>query len=252
MPDLFDLISRRWKLISGIIALSLVVAAAITWIKPKEYLSVTTALPANSAISDKGAIFNENIEGLYSALGSPDELDRIVGTAELDTVYLYVADQLNLTKGNRMQAAASIKQNSRVYKSGHGDLRVKAWNKDPQRAADIANAIMQKLSAIYGELLGRNNQQTLQQLIKARSALNPDEQTAAVYDKLIAEYQLMELNKMPPLLIVEKARAAIKPDKPKMFRTLALAAFAGLIFAILLAIILEMKNRTIRDSHTAI
>jgi uncharacterized protein involved in exopolysaccharide biosynthesis len=252
MPDLFDLISRRWKLIAGIIVLSLVVAAAITLVKPKEYLSITTALPANPAISDKGAIFNENIEGLYSALGSPDELDRIVGTAELDTVYLYVTDQLNLAKGNRMRAAALIKQNSRVYKSGHGDLRVKAWHKDAQMAAEIANAIMQKLSAIYGELLGRNNQQTLQQLIKARSSLNPDEQTTAVYDKLIAEYQLMELNKMPPLLIVEKARASIKPDKPRMFRTLVLAAFAGLIFAILLAIILEKRNSLTRDSHTAI
>ena len=29
-------------------------------------------------------------------MGDPDELDRIVGTAQLDTLYLAIADQYNL------------------------------------------------------------------------------------------------------------------------------------------------------------
>ena len=258
MPDLFDLIAKWWKLVLGVLVFSIVIAFVSTWLKPKKYLSITTAIPASTTLSDKGAIFNENIEGLYSAFGSPDDVDRIVGTAELDTVYLAVTDQLNLRTAfeleddaaGRTKAAQMIKQNSKVYKSGHGDLRIKTWDKDPVRAADIANAIMDKLSSIYGELQSRTNQQTLQQLIKAKAALNLSADQLSQYDKLITEYQIMEANKAPALLIVEKARPAIKPDRPRMMTSLLIAAFAAILFSIFLALVLEKKNRTRRDGLT--
>src|SRR5258705_12139165 len=96
MPDLSDLIARWWKRMLAVMILSLLVVGIITFLKPRQYLSVTTAVPASSFASDKGKIFNENIQTLYSTLGTPDDLDRIVGTATLDTVYLFVAYQFNL------------------------------------------------------------------------------------------------------------------------------------------------------------
>ena len=80
----------------AVVILSVAVIGTITFLKPRKYLSVSTAVPASSFAADKSKIFNENIQALYSTLGTPDDLDMILGTARLDTVYLSVTDAFNL------------------------------------------------------------------------------------------------------------------------------------------------------------
>lgn len=96
MPDLFGLLYGWWKQMLLVIVLSLIVVATVLYLKPRKYLSVTTALPAPTYATDKAAIFSDNIQLLYPGIGTPDDLDKIVGTAQLDTVYHYVVDQLAL------------------------------------------------------------------------------------------------------------------------------------------------------------
>ena len=80
----------------AVVLLSSLAVGIITFLKPQLYLSVATAVPASSFLSDKSKIFNDNIQELYSTLGTPDDLDMIVGTSTLDTVYLTVTDEFNL------------------------------------------------------------------------------------------------------------------------------------------------------------
>jgi uncharacterized protein involved in exopolysaccharide biosynthesis len=96
MPDIFYLISKWWKQMLLVVLLSVITAGIIVFLKPLKYLSSTTAIPASSRLSDKARLFNENIEALYSSLGESDDIDIIVGTGQLDTVYLAVTDQFNL------------------------------------------------------------------------------------------------------------------------------------------------------------
>jgi uncharacterized protein involved in exopolysaccharide biosynthesis len=96
MPDLVDIFVRWWKKILFIIIASLLLAAIFVLKKPKKYLSVATAVPASAFASDKGKIFNENIQELYSALGTPDDLDAVSGLGTLDTLYLTICDKLSL------------------------------------------------------------------------------------------------------------------------------------------------------------
>src|SRR5919107_240666 len=91
MPDFIAIMEKWWKPVAAITLTATLLAALVVFILPKEYLSVATALPANSVTTDKGHIFNEGIQELYSSLGTPDELDRFVGTAQLDTIYLAAA-----------------------------------------------------------------------------------------------------------------------------------------------------------------
>jgi hypothetical protein len=143
MPDIATLVKRWWKQIFFTVLLSLLAVGVITFMKPRQYLSVATAVPASSYTSDKSRIFSENIEALYSALGDPDDLDRVLGTAKLDTVYLAVADQFNLfdhykvkEKGDaaRSKSASLLKKNTVVMKSEYGDLKVKVWDTDKNLA----------------------------------------------------------------------------------------------------------------------
>ena len=93
MPDLITVFSKRWKLIAGLTLLSVLIAFVVCLISPKKYLSTATALPANTLIADKARIFNNNIEALYSDFGATDELDKLEGTAALDTIFIAAAEK---------------------------------------------------------------------------------------------------------------------------------------------------------------
>src|SRR5882672_5093484 len=96
MPDLFYLFLKWWKKILSITVLSLAIVTAILYLQPEKYLSVATAVPGNSYAADKASIFNSSIQELYPAMGTTDDLDKIVGTGQLDTAYITVAEQFDL------------------------------------------------------------------------------------------------------------------------------------------------------------
>ncbi|HNC38607.1 MAG TPA: hypothetical protein PK492_04545, partial [Chitinophagaceae bacterium] len=62
------------------------------------------------------------------------------------------------------------------------------------------------------------------------------------YDKLINEYQLMVENKPPALIIVENARPAQYYDQPKILLTLVATAVLSFLFALLTAIVIDIKK----------
>ena len=264
MPDIFYLISKWWKQMFILVLLSLIIVGAITFLKPRQYLSVVTALPVNSALTDKGSIFNENIEALYPALGTSDELDRMVGTGQLDTIYLAVTDKFNLfdhykiagsSFGSRLKAARILKHYSKIYKSGHEELKIKVWDTDRNLAPQLANALFDELQSIYQHIQNSNNISILNTLRSARQkdSLQPGNLTTGnpeqihskrteEYEKLINEYQLMVDARPPALIIVEKAQPALGADRPKKLNILIATFLASFIFSILLSLLLERKN----------
>lgn len=264
MPDISDLFKHWWKQMLAVMISSVLVVGVITFLKPKLYLSVATAVPASSFASDKSKIFNENIQGLYTALGTPDDLDMIIGTSRLDTVYLAVTDQFNLydhykvkEKGQaaRSKAASLLKKDTKVMKSEYGELKVKLWNKDKNLAPQLANAVMDKLKYIHQDLQNAGNLATLQALIKRKEKLqqaadssNTAEKIAELKeqlkqnDQLISEYQLMADTKPPVLITVEKAKPASWPDQPKTMQLLTATAVLAFIFSLLAALVLERRK----------
>lgn len=148
MPDIFYLISRWWKQILVIMVLPIGTVSAIVYFLPEKYLSVTTALPTNPALADKTSVFNENIQIPSPNLGTEAELDIIVGTAQLDTVYFAVAKAFNLwdhyrteEKGDHAvyKAMHLLRQNTNVSKSAYGELKVKVWDTDKNLAPQLGN-----------------------------------------------------------------------------------------------------------------
>lgn len=276
MPDIFDVFFRWWKQILLFVVVSVVVTAIVVFTMNKKYLGMVTALPAATYSTDKAAVFGENVETLYPSLGTSDDLDMILGTAHLDTVYSLVAEQLDLaayfginsSDPERFRKAASIlKEKTKVIKSDYGDLKVKVWDGDRQRAADMANAIMDKLQAIHQQVQTANNQAMLETISKAYSEkqkefqlLNdslPENNSVSQivlakkvslleqvqqYEKLKNQYQLMVDAKPRSLVIVEKATPALWPDKPKPKETLLAAAILSFIFGFFIALLLERRR----------
>ena len=279
MPDLLDLFFRWWKRILLLVIIAVIVAGIAIFFVPKKYLGVATALPAPAYASDKTAVFGQNLQELYSALGTPDELDNILGTAHLDTVYIAVAVKLNLQEHYAMggddfesiqKSAWLLKKRTRVIKTDYGELQVKAWDTDKYFAAVMANAIMEKLQQIYQDVQSANNEIMLSninseldnskseyqklhdsishtdvtgataQLLSARQASVL--QQVQEYEKIRNQYKLMVDARPQALIIIEKARPALKLDEPKPVRVIAITAVLSLFFGLLAAVILERKS----------
>lgn len=276
MPDIVSVIGRRWKLIILLTAVATAVAFLAALLSPKQYLGSVTALPANPVYSDKARIFNPNIEALYAELGTIDDLDRLEGTAKLDTVYLAVANEFNLaahysidtTQGDAPdKAALRLKKNTTINRTGYGELKIKVWDKDNQMAADLANAILRVINGIYRQMQTENMRTILQRLKEetsqqpqntgnpttdttASAGQNstgaPQEKTAASqlyqYQQLIAEYELALKTTPNALLVVEGARPSPWIDKPKTEQVVLFALLGSLLFSVLLAFFVESRR----------
>lgn len=271
MPDLLTIIGRWWKTILAITLLVTAVAFLILLLQPRLYLSEVTALPASGVATDKARIFNNNIEQLYPSIGNPDDLDRVVGTARLDTLYLALAAEKALARHYKMEkekplkVARQLRKHTRVEKSEYGELKVRVWDKDPAMAAALANGFFQKLQQLHQSLQSQGNALVLQRLQEQYRQLQQGytgdldslnggsgdlvqirrrslQDQIAQYEKLMAEYSLMLHTNPQALLVVEPARPAIKADKPRIAQTLLLAAFASLVFGLLLSVALQSRK----------
>ncbi len=279
MPDIFYLIAKWWKQIVAIVFVSLGAVTIVLFTQKEYYLSVSTALPGNSLNADKSRIFSDNIQSLYPSIGTPDELDKIVGTAQLDTVYLAIAGEFDLgthyaikelSSARITKAAALLKKNTSVMKSDYGELKVKVWDTDKMMAASLSNSIMSTLEKIHRNIQNESNLIALQTLragqqkiqlridsipvflrnadiTEATSQQMSQRQKVLIeqvqqYEKLIGEYQLIADSNPAVLIVVEKARSATWPDKPRRMQILIATAFLSLVFALLLVLLLERRK----------
>ena len=241
MPDITELIKKWWKQILAVVVVSSLVVSFIVFSKPLQYVSVVTAVPASSYSSDRSKIFNENVQQLYSTLGTPDDLDLIVGTGNLDTVYLTVAQQYNLYDHYKMnekgdaainKAASILKKNTKVMKSEYGELKVKVWDTDKNLSPQLANAIMDQLQELDSiSVTLPENKMVLQNKLME-------------YEKLIGEFQLMVDSKPPVIIPVERAKGSDWPDRPKRMQILIATAVLSFLFGLFLALILERRKNT--------
>jgi len=277
MPDLFDLIARWWKRILVLVFITIAVATVSVLVIPKKYLGVATALPASTFAQDKTGVFSQNMQSLYSALGTPDDLDMIVGTAHLDTVYRAISENLNLTNhyginksddGSVVKTAQVLKERTRVIKSDYGELKVKVWDRDASWAANLANAIMRKLQQIHQDVQATNNAAMLTRInaeynqkrgeyqLLADSLQHADQGKAELlnvqkasllqqmveYEKLLDQYKLMVGARPQALIIVENATPALKPDKPRPLLVIIGAAVLSVFFGLMAALLLERRR----------
>ena len=253
----------------------------IVFLVPKRYLSVATALPASSYATDKTSVFSQNLQNLYSTIGLPDDLDKIIGTAHLDTAYRSVVAQLDITDhfglsktdANAVSKAASVLQkHTRVIKSDYGELKVKVWDVDRDLAANLANAIMEKLQQMHQDiqtvnnstLLSKINEECLKKKIEYGKLTDSIQhvsnasladlltvqkssllQQIREYENLASQYKLMIEAKPQVLIIIEKATPAVAPDQPKPLQAITAAVILSFLFGILTALILDRRKSVV-------
>jgi len=273
MPDLIYVLTKRWKLVTSITLITVIVALIVALLSPKKYLGVATALPANSMIADKARIFNQNIRELYSDFGTVDELDKLEGTGKLDTLFLAAAETFSLDEHYKIgssaeslyDAALKLKRNSKIARSGYGELKVKVWDTNKNLCAQLANFLMKKIEEIHQHLQNESNILVLAKIKEAfiqkqkefnqvsDSSISPSPvidkaklalvtEQLQMYEKMIDEYQLAIATNAPVLLVVENARPALWPDRPRILQIALLSFFGAFIFSFFIAVFIESKK----------
>ena len=202
-------------------------------------------------------------EALYRELGEPDELDKIEGTAKLDTIFLAVAKRFHQPAHNTAnsdevlrlhKAAKALQKDTRIHRTGYGELKIKVWDRDPHTAAALANALAQELNSIHQQLRAENNRLVLQRL-KESYAMQQKKDTgriapmtgnstsqAGLYARLINEYELALQTNPNALLIVEPARPSPWHDRPQTVLVVAFTFLASLLFSIFLLLLTERRK----------
>lgn len=144
------------KQIRSVLVFTIVVGllgAGILYLVPRKYQSTVVLTANNPQVTDKAALFNAQIQSLYSGYGSTDDLDRIVGMSMLDTLYLAMVDQFKLQLEYRLKAtdtlrlrqlaAKKLRKDVLLERTDQQQLKINVLFKNPEMAASIANAMQQ-------------------------------------------------------------------------------------------------------------
>ncbi len=280
--DIVSLLKLKWKtIIYFAIASALAATIAVFTVTPK-YESSVTILAANSVLSDKARIFNEQIKDLYGNFGNGDDLDRIIGIAEMDTTLKKIVAEYKLVDYYEIKevnnsiaiekAVLKLRRNLQFTKTAKDQLIISCLCKNQQLAANIPNAIIAFTNQKIQSIIKKNYERIVQQLDTASYTLKLAYKTTATaiqsensfsannqllnqeattileqlnqYKKTKEEYQLA-IKTIPSFIeMIEPATVSPKPTWPNKPIVILVALMAGAIFACV-TIILNNPSRAI-------
>ncbi len=281
MAETAGVIQHNWRKIALFTLLSVAIAAVTVYILPKQYRSTAMLIAANPQLADKSRLFNENIQGLYSYIGSGDDLDRIMGIADLDTAYKQLVDEYKLVdyyelNNNplpllRRKAVLKLREDLTLQRTERGQLKISCWTKNPQLSADLINAMI-KIVTRQAEQIAHEQYAGSQSLLE-KTILTKEKEYRQLADSLqkipqqqYDSYELLQLSaksvlkeiqeyrtlyaqftmmaklQTPVLFVLDKAVPAAKAERPDKPAIIIAAAIAGFVFSILLLLIGNRKR----------
>lgn len=278
MAHTVQVLQKNIRFIFLFTVFAMIIAFITVMIVPKYYRSSAGIIAANPQLTDKSRLFNENIQGLYSYFGSGDDLDRIIGVANMDTTYKQLTDQFNLisyykldgdsTPLLRRKAVLKLKKDISFQRTEEGQLRIVCWTKDRRLSADIIHAMIrivqrklesiwldnyqQAVSKLNTSIVGTEQQYaTLNDSITKVSSANKvllqkhmetllDQ--LSTYRKTAASFKLMGETVPPALYVVEEAVPSAKAERPDKLNTVLISALAGFLFSILFLLLKDRRS----------
>lgn len=278
MAETAGVLQQNWKKILLFTVLSALVATITVFLMPKQYRSTAKLISANPQLADKSRLFNDNIQGLYSYFGSGDDLDRIMGIADLDTTYKQLVDTYKLIEyyqlGNdplpvlKRQAVLKLKKDLSFQRTEQGQLKIICWTKEQVLSASIVNTIIaiveKQLETIWQanyedmrDKLSRSVKETEQQYQRLTDSLTHTSSAQALliqrhmetlldqltqYRKTEATFKLMGETAPKALYVLESAVPAAKAERPDKPAIILAAAIAGFIFSLLVLLLGNRKQ----------
>ncbi len=166
--EFFSVLSDRRRFIAYFILVPTFAAIIFALVAPKWYRGTASVLPAEKSMilpelgGMSSLIGTSSIGQALSGLGGTTELDRYMSILSSDRVMLDVINKFDLMKVYHITSypvESTIKEllgNTDFVVGDHGDLEINAYDRDPKRAADMANYFVEELNKVNAEMHMQN------------------------------------------------------------------------------------------------
>jgi tyrosine-protein kinase Etk/Wzc len=166
--DFLAIIAASRKFIIRFVLGSTLIAATVALVSPKWYKSTSSVFPA-----DQTSLFSglQGLSSIASTLGvgksltglsGKNELDRYMAILKSETALMKVIDRFDLTRVYditsypREKTMKELLSNVEFESNEEGDLSITVYDKDPRRAAEMANYFVQVLNEINSGMTAAN------------------------------------------------------------------------------------------------
>jgi tyrosine-protein kinase Etk/Wzc len=208
------LVKYRKFLISFVLIIS-ISATAYALLSPKWYKATTSVLPADQSglLGSLGGISslvkNFTPSRGIAALTGPSELDRYIAILKSGTMINDVISKFKIREDYELEdtyyenVVKAFLSNLEIDVQDEGNLTVSIYDKDPQKAADIANYMVNRLNDINTELSAKNAKAN-REFVEKRYLDNIEE-----INKLESEMQIFQ-EKFGVVAVPEQLEATVK------------------------------------------
>jgi uncharacterized protein involved in exopolysaccharide biosynthesis len=157
--DILIVLAKHKKLIIGLPLLAAIITAGITLLMPNIYTARAVLMPPQQQQSTAAAMLGQlgALSGMApSALGIKNPNDLYVGMLKSRTIADALIEQFDLRalyeKETMVETRAALAKNTNVTSGRDGLIVIEVDDKDPQRAADMANAYVKELEKLTSTL----------------------------------------------------------------------------------------------------
>jgi len=154
--DYWRVLVKRKKLLARIVGAAILGAILISLILPKIYAASTSLLPPQES-SGAGSLISSQLPGglgglVGGALGLKSPIDLWVGILKSRTVFGKIVSEFNLKAVYEVSsdeaAIKALRSAVNIKKSKEQILSITVEDRDPERAAELANAFVKALDRI--------------------------------------------------------------------------------------------------------
>lgn len=282
--DLLIVLARHKKMIMGVTFVAALLSVGISLLLPNIYTGTTRILPPQQYQSSASAMLGQLLGGAGgggvasiagSALGLKSPNDLYVAMLKSQTIKEKIARRFDLQKIYEQKTMTEtlkvLDKNTMVTSGKDGLITVEVDDKDPKRAAEMANAFIEELDQLMQTFSLTDAAQRRQffetqmkpakdKLTDAEVLLDKTPNTSlhymdalrnlkyqeSIYEILAKQFEMAKLDEAkdsPLIQILDKATVPERKSKPKRSLIVILATLVGFFIAMLWAFIREGLSR---------
>ncbi len=280
---MIELISILWKwkkLLIGLAIASVLAGVAVAFLLPVYYQSTARFVVANPAMYERSALFLEKPEKPIYPFGGKEDVNRILAIADSEELADFVIEKFDLYSvyeidpddpEGRHFVREELAENFEAKKNALGTVEVSVLDKDRQRAADMSNAILERVDQAYSQMVfskqkdfydivkkeAVKKQNTVDYLVDSLRTIvqrNPEDTVSSGLLLSITESAVSNLNAVKSienqfasvlgqthslLYVLNKATPAVKKAKPVRWLVVASFLITAMIVGVLGLLIFE-------------
>ena len=265
--DYIRVIFKYRRMIMLICGVAVVITAITSLLSPKMYSATASILPPIDIVQREselaGALGGGARSLLSKAIGVTSIADMYAGILQSRVVADTIIDRFDLMKvyeekKYKSNVRKKLKKNTAIDVSGEGIVNITVEDRDPNRAAAMANAYVEELDRQNKRLsagqatskrifLGNRLKEIEEKLSKIDNILSREAKIQEMlFELLTREYELAKIEEaksMPTIQILDEAVVPERKSKPKRRQMVMLSAIVALFVSIFAAFAREYFSK---------